>query len=150
VAGNVEGSALGNVSAYRVRPLTVMNVLVVPGGTDVLPLHHTGMGMANLASTFWNQERWKEAEELEVQVMETSLRVLGPEHPDTLTAMNNLAFTLKGRGHNAEAIKLMEERVRLGALVLGAGHPDILYSSAALIEWQTERLDIDALAKSCG
>jgi tetratricopeptide (TPR) repeat protein len=38
--------------------------------------------MANLASTYRNQGRWKEAEELEVQVMETSLRVLGAEHPD--------------------------------------------------------------------
>jgi Tetratricopeptide repeat len=33
--------------------------------------------MANLASTFWSQGRWKEAEELEMQVMETSVRVLG-------------------------------------------------------------------------
>ena len=31
--------------------------------------------MANLALTFWNQEQWKEAEELEVQVMETRKRV---------------------------------------------------------------------------
>jgi hypothetical protein len=28
--------------------------------------------MANLASTFWNQGRWEEAEQLFVQVMETS------------------------------------------------------------------------------
>jgi hypothetical protein len=27
--------------------------------------------IANLASTYWNQGRWDEAEELEVQVMET-------------------------------------------------------------------------------
>ena len=26
--------------------------------------------MANLASTYWNQGRWKEADELDVQVME--------------------------------------------------------------------------------
>jgi Tetratricopeptide repeat len=39
-----------------------------------------------LASTFWNQGRWKEAEELDVQVMETRKRVLGQEHLDTLTA----------------------------------------------------------------
>jgi hypothetical protein len=51
--------------------------------------------MANLASTYSNQGRWKEAEELEVQVMETRKRVLGEEHPSTLTSMNNLAFTLK-------------------------------------------------------
>jgi hypothetical protein len=45
----------------------------------------------NLASTYRNQGRWKEAEELEVQVMETSSRVLGEEHPSTLTSMDNLA-----------------------------------------------------------
>ncbi|KAF2181187.1 hypothetical protein K469DRAFT_791794, partial [Zopfia rhizophila CBS 207.26] len=33
--------------------------------------------MANLASTYWNQGRWKEAEELDVQVVDTSKRVLG-------------------------------------------------------------------------
>jgi hypothetical protein len=49
--------------------------------------------IANLALTCENQGRWKEAEELEVQVMETFKRVLGAEHPDTLTTMNNLAFT---------------------------------------------------------
>jgi hypothetical protein len=36
--------------------------------------------MASLALTFWNQGRWKEAEELDVQVMETRKRVLGQEH----------------------------------------------------------------------
>jgi len=34
-----------------------------------------------------NQGRWKEAEELEVLVMETTKRVLGEEHPDSLTSM---------------------------------------------------------------
>jgi hypothetical protein len=37
--------------------------------------------------------RWKEAEELFVQVMETRKRVLGEEHPSTLTSMANLAST---------------------------------------------------------
>ena len=102
--------------------------------------------MNNLASTYGNQGRWKEAEELEVQVMETSLRVLGAEHPDTLATMNNLAFTLKGRGQDAESIKLMEKCVQLRTLVLGANHPYTLSSSTALIGWQTERLEIDALS----
>jgi hypothetical protein len=47
--------------------------------------------IANLASTYRKQGRWKEAEELVVQVMETRKRVLGEEHPDTLTSMGNLA-----------------------------------------------------------
>ncbi|KAM4055166.1 tetratricopeptide repeat domain-containing protein [Hirsutella rhossiliensis] len=36
--------------------------------------------MANLALTHRKQGRWKEAEKLEVQVMETRQRVLGEEH----------------------------------------------------------------------
>ena len=49
----------------------------------------------NLASTYRDQGRWKEAEELFVQVMETSKRVRGQEHPSTLTSMANLASTYR-------------------------------------------------------
>ncbi|KAF2271228.1 uncharacterized protein EI97DRAFT_408568, partial [Westerdykella ornata] len=37
--------------------------------------------------TYYGEGRWKEAEELFVQVMEMTKRVLGEEHPDTLTSM---------------------------------------------------------------
>jgi hypothetical protein len=49
--------------------------------------------MGNLALTYWNQGRWKEAEELQVQVMQMSKRMLTDKHPDTLTSMANLAAT---------------------------------------------------------
>jgi len=49
------------------------------------PLQHTGI-------------RWTEAEKMDMQVMETRKRVLGEEHPDTLTSMNNLAFTIQKQG----------------------------------------------------
>jgi hypothetical protein len=42
-------------------------------------------------SSVWNQERWQEAEVLLRQEMETRKRVLGEEHPHTLTSMANLA-----------------------------------------------------------
>jgi len=102
--------------------------------------------MANLASTYRNQGRWKEAEELEVQVMETRKRVLGAEHPSTLTSMNNLAFTWRGHGRDADAFKLMEECVTVRSRILGANHPDTLSSHTALLGWQTEELEIGALA----
>ncbi|KAF2094579.1 hypothetical protein NA57DRAFT_11614, partial [Rhizodiscina lignyota] len=59
-------------------------------------------------AAFWKQGRWNEGEELEVQVMDTRKRVLGAGHPDTLTSMNNLAFTLKDKGECEKAITLME------------------------------------------
>jgi hypothetical protein len=37
-----------------------------------------------VASTYRNQDRWKDAAELDVQVMETTKRVLGAEHPSIL------------------------------------------------------------------
>ncbi len=54
--------------------------------------------MANLASTYWNQGRWKEAEKLDIRALETSQRVLGEEHPDTLNSMANLASIYYGQG----------------------------------------------------
>ena len=40
--------------------------------------------MAMLILIYKDEGRWKEAEELFVQVMKTSARMLGQEHPDTL------------------------------------------------------------------
>lgn len=51
----------------------------------MLQLEHpdTLSSIANLASIFRNQWRCNETEELEMQVMETSSRVLGLEHSST-------------------------------------------------------------------
>jgi hypothetical protein len=54
------------------------------------------MAMVGLVYTL--SGRWKEAEELELQVMETDKRVLGEEHLDTLTSIGNLALTYHDRG----------------------------------------------------
>ena len=35
-------------------------------------------------------------------MMETRMRLLGEEHPDTLTSMANLAFTWNSLGHDHE------------------------------------------------
>jgi Tetratricopeptide repeat len=47
----------------------------------------------NLASIYQRQGQWKEAEKLEEQVIETSVRVLRQEHLDTLASIGNLALT---------------------------------------------------------
>jgi hypothetical protein len=70
---------------------------------DVQVMETSSSSMANLASTYRNQGRWKEAKELEVQVMEASSRVLGPEHPSTLTSMSNLSGVLESQGKFEEA-----------------------------------------------
>ncbi|KAF2189776.1 hypothetical protein K469DRAFT_47842 [Zopfia rhizophila CBS 207.26] len=90
--------------------------------------------MANLASTYSNQGRWKEAEGLEVRVIETRKRVLGKEHPDTLTSMNNLTFTLKSESRHEEAVSLMKTCFELRKRIIGPHHPDTESSHKALNE----------------
>ena len=53
--------------------------------------------MENLASTYRNQGRWKEAEDLELQVIDGRLKVLGAEHPDTLSTMDSIAMIKQSR-----------------------------------------------------
>jgi hypothetical protein len=43
--------------------------------------------------------------------METSKAKLGMDHLNTLTSMNNLAFTWKGNGKENEVVRLIEECV---------------------------------------
>ena len=77
--------------------------------------------------------------------METRKRVLGQEHPDTLTSMNNLAFTWKGQGHAKEALLLMEECVRLRERRLGIDHPFTQSSLTVFKEWQGDDLGLGSL-----
>jgi hypothetical protein len=47
--------------------------------------------MNNLALVLSYQGKYEQAEEVQRQVLELRKTVLGKEHPDTLTNMNNLA-----------------------------------------------------------
>ncbi|KAL8855304.1 MAG: hypothetical protein Q9178_008058, partial [Gyalolechia marmorata] len=97
---------------------------------------HTLTSIANLASTYRNQGRLKEAEELEVQVMQTRKRVLGEEHPHTLSSMAHLAHTWTSQSRNEEAISMIEKCFELQRHILGPDHPDTVSSREALNEWQ--------------
>jgi tetratricopeptide (TPR) repeat protein len=100
----------------------------------VLGVEHpsTLAGMANLASTYWNQGRWKEAEELNVQVIEMRKRVLGVEHPLTLASMANLAATYWNQGRWKEAEELNVQVMEMRKRVLGVEHPSTLAGMANL------------------
>jgi eukaryotic-like serine/threonine-protein kinase len=78
------------------------------------------------------------AQALQQQSMEIRQRVLGPEHPDTLTSMNDLATDLDDSGHYAEAEKLEREALDISRRVLGPEHPDtlMLMSNLANTLWQ--------------
>jgi hypothetical protein len=73
--------------------------------------------------------------------MQTMKTVLGDEHPDTLTSMHNLAFTLQSQACRKEALALMETCFQLRQQVLGEHQHDTQSSLATLNGWRAERSD---------
>ena len=57
-------------------------------------------------------------------------RVLGPEHPNTLTTTANLAATLHQLGRAAEAEPLQRQVLEASRRVLGPEHPDTLRATS--------------------
>ncbi len=60
------------------------------------------------------------------EVLTLSRKVLGPERPNTLLAMNNLAASYSDAGRKDEALKLCEQALPLSLKVLGPEHPNTL------------------------
>jgi hypothetical protein len=98
------------------KHITNYRALVNPAEMNVLVASSLGL-------TYSEQGRWKDAEVLEVVVMEKRKQLLGEDHPDTLTSMGNLAATYRnqGRWKDAEVLEVvvMEKRKQL----LGEDHP---------------------------
>jgi hypothetical protein len=93
------------------------------------------------ARTLYSDGLYKEAEELEVQVMQTRKRVLRNDHLSTLTSMHNLAFTLQSQARHKETFALMKRCSQLREQFLGEQHPDTQPSLDTLSDWRAERSD---------
>jgi serine/threonine protein kinase/Tfp pilus assembly protein PilF len=60
------------------------------------------------------------------QTVQSMRRVLGPKHPDTLKAMNSLAYAYAGEDTYPQAETLFREALEIERRVLGPDHPDTL------------------------
>jgi tetratricopeptide (TPR) repeat protein len=72
-----------------------------------------------------------------------SERILGPDHPDTLTSRNNLAYAYREAGRLDEATALHERTLADSERILGPDHPSTLLSRNNLADAYREagRLD---------
>src|SRR6266851_2792298 len=84
--------------------------------------------MQVMGEVYLNLGLFSRAKDLEQQSLEIRRRVLGPEHPDTLNSMSDLADALNHDGHYAEAEKVDRETLDLRRRVLGPEHPDTINS----------------------
>jgi eukaryotic-like serine/threonine-protein kinase len=79
--------------------------------------------LASLAHVLRLEEKSDEAIAMYRQALAGTEKALGPEHPDTLTIMNNFADGLNDLGHPQEAENLARKTLDLRIRVLGADHP---------------------------
>ncbi|MGW2553558.1 tetratricopeptide repeat protein, partial [Streptomyces sp. NPDC001635] len=65
---------------------------------------------------------------LRQQLLDAQSRLLGPDHPDTLTSRNNVAAALQGMGEYAQAVDLHRRTLEDRTRILGPDHPHTLTS----------------------
>jgi tetratricopeptide (TPR) repeat protein len=105
------------------------------------------MGVAALATStalIWHEQQQTENALAEARrnyqfadqqrTLERSRRILGEEHPDTLTCMCHLALVLWNQGELDEAVKLFEESLQSARSALGEEHQTTLHIMHRLIE----------------
>ena len=63
-----------------------------------------------------------------LNALDLTEKELGPEHPDTLTSMGNLARIYSEQGEYERAGELELKALDLSKKVLGSEHPDTLHS----------------------
>ena len=88
--------------------------------------------LARAASLLSDQGHLDEAKKMYERALTGREKTLGPDHPNTLSSVNNLAILLKQQGNLDEAKKMYERAFRGYEKVLGADHPKAQNAKRAL------------------
>ncbi|KAJ4179575.1 hypothetical protein NW767_014587 [Fusarium falciforme] len=84
--------------------------------------------LTNIGWYRWMRGRYEEAEQVTRRALEGREKVLGREHPHTLTSVNNLGLVLQSQGKYEEAEQMHRRALEASEKVLGREHPDTLTS----------------------
>ncbi|KAJ7698311.1 P-loop containing nucleoside triphosphate hydrolase protein [Mycena rosella] len=104
---------------------------------------------------YWWADRFKDAEQLQLAVLEDHRDILGEDHPDTLLVMSSLASTYHQLGQLKEAKELEFVVLEKRRKILGEDHPDTLLAMGNLastyhnlVQWkEAEELEVMGLEK---
>jgi tetratricopeptide (TPR) repeat protein len=102
---------------------------------------------ARIANSLWAQGVVLAARTLGEQVLADDQRILGPDHPNTLSAAGNLANMLYAAGAFAAARSLQEQLLAQMQRVLGPDHPDTVKITGNLANTLLAQGDFDAARK---
>ena len=88
------------------------------------------------------QGKLAEAEPYYREALEKRRRVLGEEHPDTLSSINNMGLLLRDQGKLDQAEPYYSEALEKSRRVLGEEHPDTLTSMSNLAGTLSDQGDL--------
>ncbi|CAG8393850.1 unnamed protein product [Penicillium salamii] len=132
---------------------------------QVIKTHKTKLGeehpstlvsLANLTSTYRNQGRWEEAEQIDMHMIMTSKAKLSEDNPITLTSISNLASTYRNQRRWKEAEQLEVQVMKTSKTKLDEDHPSTLTNMTNLASvykdqgrWkEAEQLDVQVMKTS--
>jgi len=116
--------------------------------------HEEVLDSTNLLATgYWFEGQWDEAERLFVQAIEINKKTLGEDHPSMLTSLGNLASIYRNQGRWKEAEQLDVQVIRKSKILFSKGHISTLTSMGNLAStyrnqgrWkEAEQLDIQVV-----
>jgi tetratricopeptide (TPR) repeat protein len=122
--------------------------------TKFQKLEALATSLNNLASLYYNQGKYSEAEPLYLDALAMRKRLFTGDHSDVATSLNNLALLYNSQGKYSEAESLYVDALEMTKRLFTGDHPDVaqsLNNLASLYHNQgryseAEPLYLDALA----
>jgi hypothetical protein len=122
------------VATWPACALLLPHVLAVVDHSGALEVETETTAQLRIAAGgyLWNSGQYRQAPMMYEQVLAGQRRVLGDDHPATLSAMNDLAAARHALGDFNGARDLYEQALGGRRRVLGDDHPDTLASLSNL------------------
>ena len=126
--------APNDVAAWPACARLLAHALAVVDYADTLGVEPeaTALLLNEAAVYLSSRGQYQQALTLQEQALDGRRRVLGDDHPDTLSSMNDLAETRRNLGDLQSAHDLHEQTLTARRRVLGDDHPDTLHSMHSL------------------
>ena len=105
-----------------------------------IPSERAGITLGRIGDFLRKDGKWKDAQRLNEDSCKILQTLLGNEHQDTLTSMENLALTYGDQGKLQDAADLQERELEATKRTLGKEHPSTLTSMNNLA-WTYEALE---------
>jgi tetratricopeptide (TPR) repeat protein len=99
--------------------------ILMTNSTGDAVLHSDALTSQNTLAV-WYHRNFDKALPLYHECLEKRKTLLGENHPDTLTSLNNLAGLYNDQGDSDKALRLYEECLKRSQSVLGENHPETL------------------------